>query len=172
MEIADTYRHKHQELVRGEADSGLMRMVVDIATTLFATLAQGGVVLSDPIFDTILATYMRYSRIAIEQYSAVAHMNGLVYDRHEEIEAVETFAEALGVAKESYRQDPTGVPMMSSWVRIRAAMHDFPNALAAAVEERLAKRPRKRRGPRNRRTGLPTHGDSGLREKRIEPPPR
>lgn len=134
VEIAETYQHKHQPLVRGDGTSGLTRMVVDIATTLFASLAQGGVVLSDPVFDTILATYMRYSRIAIEQYSAVAHLNGLVYDRHAEIEAVESFAEALGLAKEKYREDPIGVPMMSSWVRIRAALHDFPDQLAAAVE--------------------------------------
>lgn len=134
VEIADTYRHKHQTLERGEAGTGLVRMVVDIGTTLFATLAQGGVVLSDPVFDTILASYMRYSRIAIEQYSALAQLNGLVYDRHAEIEAVEAFAEALGIAKDKYRQDPIGVPMMSSWVRIRAALHDFPDELAAAVE--------------------------------------
>lgn len=135
VEIADTYEHKHQPLVRGETDRGLVRMALDIAKTLFAILAQGGVVLSDATFDTLLATYNRYARLAIEQYSALALLNGIPYDRHAEIEAVEAYLDTLQIAKGQYRDDPLGVPEQSSWTRVRAALPDFSERLAEAVAE-------------------------------------
>lgn len=135
VEIADTYEHKHQPLVRGETDRGLVRMALDIAKTLFAILAQGGVVLSDATFDTLLASYNRYARLAIEQYNALALLNGIEYDRHAEVEAVETYLDTLQIAKEQYRDDPLGVPEQSSWARVRAALPDFSERLAAAVEK-------------------------------------
>lgn len=133
VEIADDYRHKHQPLSKQDPGAGLVRMATDIATTLFGTLAQGGVVLSDSLFDTLLATYMRYSRIAIEQYNALALLNGLTYNRNSEIAAVEAFTQALRLARDRFREDPIGMPMMSSWVRVRAALPDFSDALADAV---------------------------------------
>lgn len=108
-------------------------MALDIAKTLFAILAQGGVVLSDATFDTLLASYNRYARLAIEQYNALALLNGIPYDRHTEIEAVETYVDTLRVAKEQYRDDPLGVPEQSSWARVRAALPDFTDRLAEAV---------------------------------------
>lgn len=135
VEIAETYEHKHQPLVRGETDRGLVRMALDIAKTLFAILAQGGVVLSDATFDTLLATYNRYARLAIEQYNALALLNGIPYDRHAEIEAVETYLDTLQIAKDQYRDDPLGVPEQSSWARVRAALPDFSERLAEAVAE-------------------------------------
>lgn len=135
VEIAETYEHKHQPLVRGEIDRGLVRMALDIAKTLFAILAQGGVVLSDATFDTLLASYNRYSRLAIEQYNALALLNGIRYDRHAEIEAVETYVDTLRIAKDQYRDDPLGVPEQSSWARVRAALPDYSDRLAEAVEK-------------------------------------
>jgi glucosyl-3-phosphoglycerate synthase len=135
VEIADTYEHKHQALIKGETETGLTRMALDIAKTLFAIVAEGGVVLSDATFDTLLATYNRYSRLAIEQYNALALLNGIPYDRHAEIEAVEAYLDTLRIAKQQYRDDPLGVPQQSSWARVRAALPDFSERLAAAVEK-------------------------------------
>ncbi|MEE9578093.1 MAG: glycosyl transferase, partial [Gemmatimonadota bacterium] len=135
VEIADTYVHKHQPLLQSETETGLAGMALDIAKTLFAILAQGGVVLSDATFDTLLATYNRYSRLAIEQYNALALLNSIPYDRHAEIEAVEVYLEALRIAKQQYRDDPLGVPQQSSWARVTAALPDFSERLAAAVEK-------------------------------------
>lgn len=134
VEIADTYKHKHQQLSKDQPQAGLVRMATDIATTLFGILAQGGLVLSQPLFDTLLASYLRYSRLAIEQYNALAHLNGLEYDRHEEIEAVETFVTCLKAAQVSFKENPIGAPLMSSWVRVRAAIPDFPTRLRGAVD--------------------------------------
>lgn len=135
VEIADTYDHKHQQLSRDDPTAGLVRMATDIADTLFRIMAQGGFVMSKPFFHTVLASYLRQSRTAIEQYSALAQINGLGYDRHAEIEAVEAFADALRGAIEHFRSDPVGAPLMSPWVRVRSALPDFSDRLAAAVRE-------------------------------------
>jgi len=82
VEIADEYEHKHQELVTGETTEGLGRMAFEIAVTLFAAVAQGGVVMAPSTFGTLLANYMRHARLAIDQYSSLALLNGIPYDRH------------------------------------------------------------------------------------------
>jgi glucosyl-3-phosphoglycerate synthase len=133
VEIADTYDHKHQPLSKGDPSRGLVRMASDIAGTLFRIMAQGGFVMSKSFFDTLLASYLRQTRTAIEQYSALAQINGLHYDRHAEIEAVEAFVEALRAAEESFRSDPIGAPLMSPWVRVRSALPDFSAELEEAV---------------------------------------
>jgi len=55
VDIADNYEHKHQGLSPGDPEKGLMRMTVDIAKTLFRTLAAEGVVLSEGHFRTVAA---------------------------------------------------------------------------------------------------------------------
>jgi glucosyl-3-phosphoglycerate synthase len=135
VEIADTYKHKHQPLSKGDPERGLVRMARDIAGTLFRIMAQGGFVMSKPFFQTVVASYLRYTRTAIEQYSALAQINGLDYDRHAEIEAVEAFVEALRAAEAGFRADPIGAPLMSSWVRVRSALPDFSARLEATVED-------------------------------------
>ncbi len=134
VEIADSYHHKHQQLSLQAPEEGLVRMATDIGLTLFGILAQGGVVLSEAVFQALTASYLRYARIAIEQYHSLAQLNGLSYDRHEEIEAVETFGRTLAMAEHTFREDPVGVPLMAAWVRIRAAIPDFTARLQAAVD--------------------------------------
>lgn len=134
VEIADNYEHKHRQLSKGDTTSGLTKMATDIAKTLFRVFAQNGVVLTDSMFNTILATYSLESRHAIEQFHAVALLNGISYDRHAEIEAVDSYVEALKEAYVSYLDDPFGAPLMSAWVRIRAALPDFSEQLKEAVE--------------------------------------
>lgn len=134
VEIADSYEHKHQALTAGDHDSGLGRMAFEIATTLFGAVAQGAVELSEAMFGTLLASYMRHARIAIEQYNGLAMLNGISYDRHIEIEATETFAEALRAAQKQFLEDPIGVPMLGSWSRVRAGLPDFSGRLKEAVE--------------------------------------
>jgi glucosyl-3-phosphoglycerate synthase len=134
VEIADAYHHKHQPLSRDDPERGLARMATDIAKTLFGIMAQGGLVLSRALFDTLFASYQRHARMAIERYNALAMLNGLEYDRHEEIEAVESFAENLRLAELRFREDPIGEQPLASWVRVRAGIPDFSRSLAEAVE--------------------------------------
>jgi len=135
VEIIDTYEHKHQVLEKDKPGEGLMRMATDIAKALFRVLSQDGLVMSQSFFRTLLTAYIQESRLAIEKYDALAMLNGLAYDRHEEIEAVETFVESLKVAMMEFVMDPVGIPMLNAWVRVNAAIPDFSERLYSAVEQ-------------------------------------
>jgi glucosyl-3-phosphoglycerate synthase len=135
VEIMDTYEHKHQILEKSKPDKGLIRMATDIAEALFRVLTQDGMVISESFFRTLLTSYTQESRIAIEKYHALSLLNGLSYDRHSEIEAVDGFVESLKVAMDEFVRDPVGIPMLSAWVRVNAAIPDFVERLRDAVEE-------------------------------------
>lgn len=134
VEIMDSYEHKHQKLKRDQPEEGLSRMANDIAQALFRVLSQDGLVMSQSFFRTLMTSYIQESRIAIEKYHALSLLSGLPYDRHGEIEASEVFVDSLKLAVEEFVKDPVGVPMMSAWVRIAAAIPDFMERLNEAVE--------------------------------------
>jgi glucosyl-3-phosphoglycerate synthase len=134
VQIAENYEHKHQKLVEGDYSKGLGKMAVEIANTLFGLIAQGGITVNRAEFRTLMATYERYARMAIESYNAVALMNGLTYDRDKEIIAVETFIESIREAAQLFLDDPTGVPMMNSWVRVRAGLPEVSEQLRSLVD--------------------------------------
>lgn len=135
VELIESYEHKHQSLQKDKPDTGLIRMATDIAEALMRVLSQDGVVLSEAFFKTLLTLYMEESRIAIEKFHALALLNGLTYDRHSEIDATEAFVDCLKKAAQNFTSDPVGIPMMSAWARIRAAIPDFQDRLNEAVEE-------------------------------------
>ena len=135
VEISNTYEHKHQVLEKSKPDKGLIRMATDIAMALFRVLSQDGIMFSQSFFRTLLTSYTQDARIAIEKYNALSLLNGLAYDRHNEIEAIEAFVVSLKVAMEEFVKDPVGIPMLSAWVRIEAAIPDFSDRLRDAVEE-------------------------------------
>ncbi len=128
-EILETYEHKHQELKKDKPQEGLVRMAGDIAQTLFRVLSQDGIVMSSSFFSTLLTTYIQESRKAIEIFNALSLINGLTYDRHSEIEAVEAFVNALKSAVKEFINDPIGAPMLPAYVRIVAALPEFTNQL-------------------------------------------
>jgi len=135
VEIIETYEHKHQNLRKGKPTEGLIRMATEIGKALFRVLSQDGLVMSDAFFRTLVTTYTQESRIAIEKYHALAMLNGLTYDRHEEIDAVDAFAGAMKLAIDEFVMDPIGIPMMPAWVRVEAAIGDFSEKLKEAVEK-------------------------------------
>jgi glucosyl-3-phosphoglycerate synthase len=135
VEIIDTYEHKHQTLDKDKPGEGLIRMATDIAKALFRVLSQDGLVMSQSFFRTLLTAYIQESRIAIEKYHALSLLNGLAYDRHAEIEAVEAFVDSLNVAMQEFVKDPVGIPMLSAWVRVNAAIPDFSVRINEAVEQ-------------------------------------
>jgi glucosyl-3-phosphoglycerate synthase len=135
VELIESYEHKHQSLEKDKPNTGLIRMATDIAEALMRVLSQDGVVLSEAFFKTLLTLYMEESQIAIEKFHALALLNGLTYDRHSEIEASEAFVDCLKKAAQNFTSDPVGIPMMSAWARIRAAIPDFQDRLNEVVEE-------------------------------------
>jgi glucosyl-3-phosphoglycerate synthase len=140
VEIADYYEHKHQILEKKRPSEGLIRMACDIAKTLFRVLSQDGIVLSNAFFRTLLTSYIQEARIAIEKYHALSLINGLTYDRHTEIEAVEAFVDSLRCAVSEFVEDPVGIPMLPAWARVSAAIPDFQDRLNECVEHDNAAR--------------------------------
>lgn len=134
VDIADAYDHKHQALSAGDANAGLLKMCVDITKALFRNLASEGLILSDGVLRTLQATYLQAAQEAIGRYEHDAAINSLHFDRHEERKAVEVFLHGMKLAAESFLTDPLGVPMISNWSRVTAAIPDIFARLADVVE--------------------------------------
>jgi glucosyl-3-phosphoglycerate synthase len=134
VDLCDNYEHKHQSLCANDAQKGLLRMAVEIAKTLFRTLAAEGVELSGGTFRTLQAQYVRTAEDMITRYHADAMINGLTFDRHAEEEAVDAFARGLRMAAEAFLADPLGQPLIPNWNRVVAAIPDVYTRLNEAVE--------------------------------------
>jgi glucosyl-3-phosphoglycerate synthase len=137
VDLYREYEHKHQSLSLDDSSKGLMKMAVDILTSIFRTLASMGTVLQPGHFTTLRSAYLRSAQDAIRHYQADALMNGLHFDRHEEEQAVEGFARQIVVAGDLFQREPAGGEAMPNWVRVFAAYPDFPQQLRQAAEEDL-----------------------------------
>lgn len=135
VDIAENYEHKHQELSPEDATKGLHKMCVDICKSVFRTLASEGIVFSGGFFKTLVATYVRTAQDMLKRYEDDAAINGLIFDRHAESLAVETFTNGLKKASEIITEDPLGVPLIASWDRVTSAIPDILDKLRIAVEE-------------------------------------
>lgn len=133
-DLTDSYEHKHQMLSAEDPNGGLHKMCVDIAKSLFRNLASEGVVLSESVLKTLRATYLQIAQEAIKKYEDDAAINSLRFDRHQERMAVEVFLKGIGHATEIFLKDPLGIPMISNWSRVTAAVPDIFDRLATAVE--------------------------------------
>jgi len=135
VELLANYEHKHQELKTGQdSESGLSKMVIDITRALFRTLAQDGLVFTPAVVRSLRVTYINFARMNIEKYDALAKLNGLRFERHEEISAVEQFSTALAIASERFMEDPIGTPLMPGWHRVISAESDFGNRMIEVIE--------------------------------------
>jgi glucosyl-3-phosphoglycerate synthase len=134
VELVENYEHKHRQLSEHDASTGLHRMVVDIASSLIRNLASYGVQFDAGFLNTLIAAYLRTAQDAVARYNDDAALNGLVFDRHEEEVAVETFARALRTAGLSFVRDPMGAPQIPNWSRVTAALPGLLEELRAAVE--------------------------------------
>jgi glucosyl-3-phosphoglycerate synthase len=135
VDIADNYEHKHQSLYPEDASKGLHKMCVDICKSIFRTLSSEGIVFSDGLFKTLVATYTRTAQDMLKRYEDDASINGLIFDRHEESLAVDTFTKGIKKAAELITRDPLGVPLIASWDRVTAAIPDILERIYEAVEE-------------------------------------
>jgi len=140
-DLAETYEHKHQALSADDPEAGLLKMCVDITKALFRNLASEGVVLSESDLKTLRAVYLQAAQEAIRRYQDDAAINSLLFDRHEERMAVDAFLRGIKLATEKFLEDPLGVPMISSWSRVAAAVPDIFDRLIDAVEQDHAWQP-------------------------------
>jgi glucosyl-3-phosphoglycerate synthase len=135
VDIAENYEHKHQELSPEDASKGLYKMCIDICKSIFRTLASEGIVFSEGLFKTLVATYVRTAQDMLKRYEDDAAVNSLFFDRHEESLAVDTFTNGIKKAAEMITDDPLGVPLIASWDRVTSAIPDILNRIKEAVEE-------------------------------------
>ncbi|NNE73284.1 MAG: glycosyl transferase [Acidimicrobiales bacterium] len=135
VDIADGYDHKHQSLSADDADRGLHRMSADIAETVFRDLAIDGVLLAPAAVQALQQDYERLSLRAIDQYEAVARLNGLSFDRDYELQAVKLFAQTLEQASGIFLDDPHDQPFSPSWGAVAEQMPEILEAIAAAVTD-------------------------------------
>lgn len=134
-EIMDSYEHKHQELGSQNSGDGIYKMANDIAKTLFRVMAQEGIVFSKASFKTLEASFYQEARFEISKYNALSKLNGLEYNREKEIDAVETFEEAVKEATTEFYKDPMGRPPLSPWITVRSVLPHFSDKFAQYVKE-------------------------------------
>ncbi len=135
VELMANYEHKHQEIKKDhKLESGLAKMVMDITRSLFRILSQDGIVFTPAVIRSMRVTYINFARMNIEKYDALAKLNGLKFDRHGEITAVEEFSAALILASEHFMDDPIGTPLLPGWQRVIAAEADFGNRMIEVIE--------------------------------------
>lgn len=135
VDIAENYEHKHQVLSPDDATKGLHKMCVDICKSVFRTLASEGIVFSEGFFKTLVATYVRTAQDMLKRYEDDAAINGLLFDRHDESLAVDTFTGGIKKAAEIIMEDPLGVPLITSWDRVTSAIPDILHLIKKAVDE-------------------------------------
>jgi glucosyl-3-phosphoglycerate synthase len=97
-------------------------------------MATDGMVLSDALFKTLTVRYLRAAQDAVKQYEDDAAINGLPFDRHQELLAVRAFTNAVRLAADEYLRDPLGIPLISNWNRVTSAIPDFFGRLKDVVD--------------------------------------
>jgi len=137
VDICDNYEHKHQPLSQDDPSTGLARMAEDIAKVFFRTLASQGAVFTNGSIQSLVGIYRRKALDLTENHLADALLNGLIYDRHAELCAVDAFAQSLVRAGAAFLEDPLGKPQIPSWNRVASADAAFLDALVKAVDEDL-----------------------------------
>lgn len=132
-ELCENYDHKHQELSARDAERGLNKMAIDIAKSMFRTMAGEGIKLDTGLFDTLLSAYVRRGEDTLRHYAADAAINGLSFDRHEEEVAMGTFVRSIRAAAKGFLEDPLGAPLIPNWNRVQSALPAILDEMREAV---------------------------------------
>ena len=135
VDLIETYEHKHKPLSASDPKKGLLKMCIDISKSLLRTLATEGIIISAGLLRTLLGTYLRVAQDTVKKYEDDAAINGLFYDRHAEVTAVEAFIKGIQIAAKEFLDDPLGAPEIPNWNRITSAIPDFLDRLKEAVAE-------------------------------------
>lgn len=135
VDVCENYEHKHQELGEKGKHTGLALMAEDIAKVFFRTLASEGAVFTTSHLQSLVGIYRRHTYNIAKHHEADAALNGLIYDRHAELLAAETFAHSLVRAGEAFLDDPLGKPQIPNWNRVAAASDSFLRDIVSIPEE-------------------------------------
>jgi len=139
VDICENYEHKHQELGEKDKRTGLSLMAEDIAKVFFRTLASEGAIFTHNHLQSLVGIYRRHTYYITKHHEADAALNGLVYDRHTELLAVDTFARSLVRAGEAFFDDPLGKPQIPNLNRVVAASDSFLRDIVSIPEKDMKK---------------------------------
>jgi glucosyl-3-phosphoglycerate synthase len=134
VDLAGGWHHPPQDAWPRDAGDELPSMAEQVSKHLLRTLAAGGVNLTDGALRSLVAAYQREAEDAVDDSYAVASVNGLHLDRHEEERTVQRFIAALVSSVAEFLLDPLGPPLLPNWHRVRAGVPDVGTALLAAAE--------------------------------------
>jgi len=134
-EICDTYEHKHQPLSAEDPTTGLMKMAIDIAKSVFRNLGVESIILSESGLRTLIINYMRTAKDELNRYSDEAAYNGLIFDFHQEAVMIEAFTQAIQIAGREFQEKPLYSPLIPNWNRVASAFPGFLDLVRKAVEE-------------------------------------
>jgi len=134
VDLAPNYEHKHQVMSEKDAQSGLHRMVVDIAKFYLNYMRAHGFALDDATIDMILHTYYQNALSFIKSYSDDAEVNNLIYDRYREEQAAHFFRGFLWTAWEQ-SMGPQLSTQIPSWNRVLYSLPDIYDHLKYVVEK-------------------------------------
>jgi glucosyl-3-phosphoglycerate synthase len=135
VDIADEYEHKHQALIPDDPDKGILKMSVDIAKSIFRTLAQEGVQFSEGFFKTLSNIYLKIAQETVVRYENDAAINALEFDRHSELVCIDAFAEGIKLAGEAFWENPSKTNLLPNWSRVTAAVPEFFSLIKDAVKK-------------------------------------
>jgi len=135
VELCENYEHKHQPLCADNPKTGLMKMSIDIAKAIFRNIAIEGAELSESFLNTLLICYLRIAQDTIKRYHDDAAINGLFFDRHQEMVIVEAFTNAIKIAGKEFQENPLYSPLIPNWNRVTSAISDFLEKLEERVEK-------------------------------------
>ncbi len=135
VDLSIDYEHHHTELSEDDPGAGLLKMCIDIATTLFSALAAEGLILSDDLLRTLKLSYRRLALDTVRLFEDDAAINGLIFERHAELRTVETFSRGLELATARFLNEPQGAAQLPSWSRVTAAQPGILDEIRAAIED-------------------------------------
>lgn len=136
VDLSIEYEHVHLELSDKDPSKGLHKMCIDIACTMFHALAAEGITFSEATFRTLKVSYQLFAQDMIRFYEDDAAINGLLFDRHSEEVAVETFTKGLNIAVMEFLEDPMVVHFIPSWSRASSSLPGITSELVDIVESR------------------------------------
>jgi glucosyl-3-phosphoglycerate synthase len=134
VDLSDNYEHKHQPMLMGDPDKGLLKMGTDIAKCIFRNLASRGFTLSNELFISLKSCYLRIAQDFITRYEHDSVINGLKYDRHSEVSQAEAFLRCIESASQQFLKTPMEVPYIANWNRVASAVPGIFNMLLEAVD--------------------------------------
>ncbi|MFL2859227.1 MAG: alpha-amylase family glycosyl hydrolase [Pontiellaceae bacterium] len=134
VDISDFYDHKHQSMSFEDSSKGLSKMSHDISKSMFRKMATFGEVFSEERIRTIKAAYYRIALDLVDSYESDAIMNGIDYDRHNELKSIELFSQNIILAGHDFLTHPKDMPFIPSWKRVVSAVPNIFEKMIDAVE--------------------------------------